>query len=768
MCKVFYLCFVDESADLRKALGNVAVKKQNVPGMLYKDRRSKSCQSLNIELPYSLQRSAPQKTNATSLNSDDKVVRLKVKSVPNKVPQVGNQTVGSGLKQQVNSVPASVPQVGSQFMESRSGQRVNSIPAKIPQVGNQTVGSRFGQVNNIPVDVPNVGDHPRASTAGQSKGVPSPTDQTFGFTFGVTNGLSCGNDLSLGSRFGQLTGAEHVGNPNAGSRQPQQANKLPAYGPHESPAEILQDDYHFQTSMTFTNSSYSGQTVSYGADGPVVHQAATLGSFLPDTLSAQTNLFQDQPHVLMNGFSGQTQAITTQVPVQSPALTNQQPLMMIPQYSPHPPDFLSRPPPPINQFQAHQEPFYQQGQTSKTQTVPKLTNPLKGKYDFKIVCSRCFCFTGFPGSYVYKNHAHKCEENVLAMICCATKKWVRVRERTSHRDFPGNYKMCDSITSNNPNLCKFKEERCSFAHNEAEKLLWRMEKEEKWNVTEFIMQQRSINTYGGYSAKEIISKHPGHFDFICRPCYFQYQLLSTQNGKGCSGPERHRWDQNRTLAHFSTSGVITLINKRAFTNKTAFFKICNNLHFCHKNITGDCRFAHSFVERDVWMLERDIDITPEQIVLETSRLNSKDNVHGSGVMIAETNETKSMLEKTAALSAEITCPYIIHKVCGLCFKNGSMKYQDGNKDQCNNRNKAHLMWSKNCIYINMAQKKEIRPLPNKIPANLNFVICQHIREKKRCDYNLGGPCQFAHSQEEIKIWQWMVSNKGKIYMYLIS
>lgn len=44
--------------------------------------------------------------------------------------------------------------------------------------------------------------------------------------------------------------------------------------------------------------------------------------------------------------------------------------------------------------------------------------------------------------------------------------------------------------------------------------------------------------------------------------------------------------------------------------------------FCHPlllQVQGTCLSAHSLLERDVWMLERDTDITREQLVEQSQR-----------------------------------------------------------------------------------------------------------------------------------------------------
>lgn len=111
------------------------------------------------------------------------------------------------------------------------------------------------------------------------------------------------------------------------------------------------------------------------------------------------------------------------------------------------------------------------------------------------------------------------------------------------------------------------------------------------------------------------------------------------------------------------------------------------------------------------------------------------------------------------------CPYIIQELCLTCWKNGKKSFQDGTKDRCV---KIHSNWKMNRVYLVSPSNKEIRALPRKIPTGFRFILCSYIEKRGKCLYTGGGPCQFAHSQEELEIWQWMCVHEGKsdsVYRY---
>ena len=255
--------------------------------------------------------------------------------------------------------------------------------------------------------------------------------------------------------------------------------------------------------------------------------------------------------------------------------------------------------------------------TATTEEIPQLENPLANSHHYKIVCLQCFKLTNYPGVYSYDPCLRRCEETVLAMKPKDNSgPWVRIRDRKNHRQFPGNYILCRSVTMNSQIYCKYGEENCSFAHNEVEKFLWTLEKDGMFNILEFIMQNRKQSSSRGFSLKEIMVKYGGHFEFICRSCYYGTPPLIAFKGDGnmCKGDPPHTWSDFKIMCHFGPSGEITLINPRGFLHKTAFFKICKYLKFCQDRVNAICKFAHSMVERDVWMLERDCGISREEIV----------------------------------------------------------------------------------------------------------------------------------------------------------
>jgi len=103
------------------------------------------------------------------------------------------------------------------------------------------------------------------------------------------------------------------------------------------------------------------------------------------------------------------------------------------------------------------------------------------------------------------------------------------------------------------------------------------------------------------------------------------------------------------------------------------------------------------------------------------------------------------------------CPYRVTKVCSTCWRSGKIIDQTTPTTDiiCHHDHK----WNASDVtFLIMPAKKLLKPLPHRYPRDLSFSICWHIINQNRCDR---ADCSFAHSEEEITVWQWMATNKGK-------
>lgn len=217
----------------------------------------------------------------------------------------------------------------------------------------------------------------------------------------------------------------------------------------------------------------------------------------------------------------------------------------------------------------------------------RIQNPFPS-FKYQLFCSVCLTFSGKPWFYNHSNVSHQCFQNVLAYFVQNDLKqncWVQVRERVSHRQFKGNYTLCHSFKTGQVEQCKFKQ-NCSFAHSVIEQNIWKLEQEGKFDISEFILQnKKQEHTHGTSSnrihVKSLMEKHGGYFRFICRDCFFAPRPMISSLGENnmCSGTAHHRWETSRIVAHVKQT-TYTPIDVRKFVHAGAFYLLCNQMHFC--------------------------------------------------------------------------------------------------------------------------------------------------------------------------------------------
>jgi len=128
---------------------------------------------------------------------------------------------------------------------------------------------------------------------------------------------------------------------------------------------------------------------------------------------------------------------------------------------------------------------------------------------------------------------------------------------------------------------------------------------------------------------------------------------------------------------------------------------------------------------------------------------------------AQTQSTQPQIvrQNTAVAPKVANVPNVV-AVCSLCFLKGVLSRQGTGKasERCSTSGVTH-QWDMNKIFVLLPCKKRVNQLPKRIPTNSNFAMCKHMVLKRHCDLVNGG-CQFAHSQEEIDLWKWMVNKNG--------
>lgn len=398
------------------------------------------------------------------------------------------------------------------------------------------------------------------------------------------------------------------------------------------------------------------------------------------------------------------------------------------------------------------------------------TFPLEN-YKFSIVCEACLQPSQIPGHVVVITVSHQCAENVLVVAAKNVKNnsWIRIRERSGHRSFRGNYILCRNFPSR---PCMVGVEKCSFAHSVEEQKFWALEKDGIFDLQEFISSKKKGTQ--GFAIKDLYLKHKGHLRFICRQCWYSgrpSRVCFQKNDVPQECVLGHNWNQVSMLAYRSPEGQILTLQPRPFTHKLAFFNMCHAKQYCQRVASANCNFAHSVLERDFWLLERDSGLSRDQIQQEYTRVSNQTtgaSAPGASSTAAQPGSSSNSSKENSPAptstpaptpaAATVRCPYQILEICSSCWKTGAQNEKAKDKDLCCNKSRPH-QWSINRSYLVIPARKVLRPLPHTIPSKLKFVICIHVREKRQCTRET--VCQFAHSETEMELWKWMVMNRGE-------
>ncbi|KAK2142420.1 hypothetical protein LSH36_958g00101 [Paralvinella palmiformis] len=90
----------------------------------------------------------------------------------------------------------------------------------------------------------------------------------------------------------------------------------------------------------------------------------------------------------------------------------------------------------------------------------------------------------------------------------------------------------------------------------------------------------------------------------------------------------------------------------------------------------------------------------------------------------------------------------IRQICGLCWKNGqTYSWSTTRLGYCAAPRSCH-QWERERIYVVMPEKRVIRQPPNVS----KFKLCKNVKTRGECIY---GRCSFAHSEAELRVWQWL-------------
>ncbi|KAM4024108.1 zinc finger CCCH domain-containing protein 7A isoform 1-T2 [Anomaloglossus baeobatrachus] len=374
----------------------------------------------------------------------------------------------------------------------------------------------------------------------------------------------------------------------------------------------------------------------------------------------------------------------------------------------------------------------------------KSVNPLEDTHEFKQACQLCFTKAGLKSlSYNYHpNLDHKCKKDILIgrMKIPADDKWKKIRPRPIKNHYAGQYYICKDVAQGVE--CTYPG-CCTFAYCQEEIDVWTLERKGMFCRETMFGGNKKVNL----TIPHLLQEYSGTFVFLCEKCFDHKPRIISEKNKdnpfSCSHPiEKHHFEENKCLVHMFRDSIVKYCKIRQFNN-LLLLDLCRHevRYGCVRD--NDCFYAHSLVELRVWVIQEKTGISFERIVQESESYWAK--------------ESSSLKPQLLSIPNSSGHPkFNIKFVCGQCWRNGQVIESDKNRRYCSA--KARHMWTKDrqvVLVMSNERKKwiSIRPCPTKKPVPVQFELCHHILNGKKCQYI--GNCAFAHSQEEKEIWTFM-------------
>uniref|UniRef100_A0A672YWG5 C3H1-type domain-containing protein n=1 Tax=Sphaeramia orbicularis TaxID=375764 RepID=A0A672YWG5_9TELE len=281
-----------------------------------------------------------------------------------------------------------------------------------------------------------------------------------------------------------------------------------------------------------------------------------------------------------------------------------------------------------------------------------------------------------------------------------------------------------------------REDECFYAHSLIELKVWMLQHElgithenivqeakKFWNATLSTVQRR----FGPPNLKMM---------FVCGQCWRHGQLNEAdKNKKYCTAKARHTWAKDRRVVLVSSHERKKWTTVRPLPTKKPIpsqFEICMHVTAGKKcQYIGNCTFAHSAEERDLWTYMKENNI-PDMDQLYEQWLQSQKPGWGEETSSNSIRENGKQIHMPTDYAEEVAGNH-----CWLCGKNCNSEKQwqqhitsDKHKDRVFNSEDDQNCWQ------------------YRFPTG-TFKVCERFLKGTCTEDDL---CKLAHGEQELKEW----------------
>uniref|UniRef100_F7C3P6 Zinc finger CCCH-type containing 7B n=2 Tax=Macaca mulatta TaxID=9544 RepID=F7C3P6_MACMU len=353
----------------------------------------------------------------------------------------------------------------------------------------------------------------------------------------------------------------------------------------------------------------------------------------------------------------------------------------------------------------------------------------KGTKDSPSVCSNLAAKHSF-----YNN---KC---LVHIVRSTSLKYSKIRQFQEHFQF--------DVCRHEVRYGCLREDSCHFAHSFIELKVWLLQQYSGMTHEDIVQESKKywqqMEAHAGKASSSMGAPRthgPSTFDlqmkFVCGQCWRNGQVVEPDKDlKYCSAKARHCWTKERRVLLVMSKAKRKWVSVRPLPSIRNFpqqYDLCIHAQNGRKcQYVGNCSFAHSPEERDMWTFMKENKILDMQQTYDMWLKKHNPGKPGEGTPISSREGEKQIQMPTDY--ADIMMGY--H--CWLCGKNSNSKKQW----------QQHIQSEKHKEKV-FTSDSDASGWAFRFPMG-EFRLCDRLQKGKACPD--GDKCRCAHGQEELNEW----------------
>uniref|UniRef100_A0A8B9EZS4 Zinc finger CCCH-type containing 7B n=1 Tax=Amazona collaria TaxID=241587 RepID=A0A8B9EZS4_9PSIT len=349
----------------------------------------------------------------------------------------------------------------------------------------------------------------------------------------------------------------------------------------------------------------------------------------------------------------------------------------------------------------------------------------KGTKDTPSVCSNLSAKHSF--------HDNKC---LVHIVRSTSLKYSKIRQFQEHFQF--------DVCRHEVRYGCLREDSCHFAHSFIELKVWLLQQYSGMTHEDIVQESKKYwQQMEAHASKPASPRAPASstFDlqmkFVCGQCWRNGQLVEPDKDlKYCSAKARHCWTKERRVLLVMSKAKKKWVSVRPLPSIRNFpqqYDLCIHAQNGRKcQYVGNCSFAHSPEERDMWTFMKENKILDMQQTYDMWLKKHNPGKPGEGTPLTSREGEKQIQMPTDY--ADIMMGY--H--CWLCGKNSNSKKQW----------QQHIQSEKHKEKV-FTSDSDSSCWNYRFPMG-EFRLCERFQKSKTCPE--GEECRFAHGQDELTEW----------------